>query len=131
MINKWDSFIKNHLLAEGLKKGSIHSLDGQVLATSHNFPITAQEARSVLLCLSENCPATFSLAGIDYTVKKSYSHFIHGESDRGGCVLARSKQALIVAIHDEKTHQTAAALLVTRLAQHLDECDDRVLNYCS
>jgi hypothetical protein len=123
MTNPWTAYVKDYLQAEGLRKASIHTLDGHVLATSERFSITAEQASRVWLYLKLKAKApleSLTIAGLEYRINRCYTNFIYGHRETGGCVLAPSGDLLVIALHDEKMHAIQAVRIVIRLVEHLN-----------
>lgn len=123
MNNRWNTYIKDHLQAEGLKKASIHTLDGQVLAASDKFSVTAEQASRVWVHLKLKTKAPMiplTIAGLDYPIHHNYQNFIYGHRETGGCVLATTRDVLVIAVHDQKMHAIEAVRIVTRLLELLN-----------
>jgi len=123
MSNPWNAYIQDYLQAEGLKKASIHTEDGQTLAATDRFSVTAEQARHVWLSLKPKANAplvSLTIAGLDYRINNYYTNFIYGYRETGGCILAPADNVLIVALHDEKMHAIQAVRIVTQLIQHLN-----------
>lgn len=129
MFDKWHSYLKNALLAEGLKKASIHDLNGHVLAAAPKFTITREQAVLIIAHFRQikNGPQIrLNIADEQYLVQRCYSSFIYGQQGQKGCFMALTPAALIVALHDEKVHSAVAALKVAQLIErttmaHLQE----------
>jgi hypothetical protein len=124
MFDKWHSYLKNALLAEGLKKASIHDLDGHVLAAAPKFAITREQAVCIIAHFRQikNGPQIrLNIADEQYLVQRYYSSFIYGQLGQKGCFMALTPNALIVALHDEKVHSAVAALKVAQLIERTTE----------
>ncbi len=120
MFDKWHSYLKNALLAEGLKKASIHDLEGHVLAAAPKFAITREQAVCIIAHFRQikNGPQIrLNIADEQYLVQRHYSSFIYGQKGQTGCFMALTPDALIVALHDEKIHSAVAALKVAQLIE--------------
>jgi Profilin len=118
MFDKWHSYLKNALLAEGLRKASIHDFSGRVLAAAPNFAITREQALRIIVHFRQikNGPQIrLDIADEQYLVQRSYSSFIYGQRGLKGCFMALTNEALIIALHDEKTHSAVAAIKVAHL----------------
>lgn len=120
MFDKWDSYLRNALLAEGLRKASIHDLDGQVLAATPEFAITREQALCIIVHFRQiktGPQISLGIADEQYRVQRCYSTFIYGQCGRKGCLMALTHEALIIAIHDEKIHSAVAAIKVAQLIE--------------
>lgn len=123
MSNPWSTYIQDYLQAEGLKKASIHTEDGQALAATDRFSVTCEQASRAWLSLKlkANAPlVSLTIAGLDYRINNYYTNFIYGYRETGGCILAPANNVLIVALHDEKMHAIQAVRIVIRLIQQLN-----------
>ncbi|WP_397449201.1 profilin [Pseudomonas sp. NA-150] len=120
MFDKWHTYLKNALLAEGLRKASIHNLNGDVLAVAPNFSITREQALCIIVHFKQikNGPQIrLNIADEQYLVQRHYSSFIYGQYGMKGCFMALTSEALIIALHDEKLHSTVAAIKVANLIE--------------
>jgi Profilin len=120
MFDKWHAYLKNALLAEGLRKASIHDLNGQVLAAAPKFAITREQALCIIVHFRQirNGPQIrLNIADEQYLVQRHYSNFIYGQQGQKGCFMALTPEALIVALHDEKVHSAVAAIKVAQLIE--------------
>ncbi|MBW5422014.1 hypothetical protein GKQ77_10600 [Streptomyces sp. BG9H] len=126
-MGNWQAYVGTSLVGTGhVSQGAIFSLDGQEWASSPDLHITQDEANRIIAALNGETKAKdqlFSkglfLAGQRYVMARCEDRTIYGRTGRGGAAIAKSKQAVIIGIHNEEMMAGNASSTVESLADYL------------
>ncbi|EGO61466.1 hypothetical protein NEUTE1DRAFT_144645 [Neurospora tetrasperma FGSC 2508] len=92
-------------------------------AVSPGFTVSADEMKSIaaLFTLADAC--SLHVGGQRYIVFRGEDRSVYGRQGKTGIVIAKTKQAILIAHHDENTQAGNAAATVEALADYLVELD--------
>lgn len=119
----WQAYVDNNLLGTGkISKAAILGQEGGVWATSKNYQLSPQEQTTILT--AHNNPDATQANGIRLANTKFFTlsadpRSIYGKKGADGCLLVKSKRAIIVAEYTTPNQHSEAATVVESLADYL------------
>jgi len=122
----WQAYIDTSLVGTGtVDEAAIFSKDGKdSWAVSPGFKITPEELKNIISGLSAPDPLWaegFKVNGAKYMMVRAEENLIVAKKGKEGMVVARTKQALILAHHGDEVLTQACTNTVEGLATYLLE----------
>ncbi|KAJ7054191.1 profilin [Mycena amicta] len=119
----WQAYVDTNLIGSGkIAKAAILGLQGGVWATSAGYTLSVEEQKAVVAAFS-NLEGVQSnglrLAGLKFFTTTADDRVIHGKKGGDGYVIAKTKQAILVAEYVQPVQAPEAALVVEGLADYL------------
>ncbi|KIP11291.1 hypothetical protein PHLGIDRAFT_10763 [Phlebiopsis gigantea 11061_1 CR5-6] len=119
----WQAYVDTNLVGSGkIKSAAILGRQGGVWATSSGFNLTPEE-QATLLAAHDNTAQTqasgIRLAGVKYLTISVDERSINGKKGVDGCVIVRTKQAILIGTYTTPSQQSEAAVVVEGLADYL------------
>ncbi|KAJ8508329.1 hypothetical protein ONZ45_g9385 [Pleurotus djamor] len=119
----WQSYVDTNLVGSGkVTKACILGQQGGVWATSPGFNLAPDEQAFILKAFDnpENTQANgIRLAGQKYFTLQATPNHVYGKHQANGCVLVKSKQAILVAVYETPIQQPETASVVEALGEYL------------
>jgi profilin len=119
----WQSYVDEQLLSGGkIKRAAILGLSGGVWATSAGFTLSPEEQKAAISAWKDPT-ATQSggvrLAGQKFFTLQVTDRSVYGKKAADGCILVKTKQAVLVAEYVAPIQQPEAVPVVEALADYL------------
>ncbi|MGW7440160.1 profilin [Streptomyces sp. NPDC054849] len=126
-MGSWQAYVDTSLVGTGhVSQGAIFSLDGQEWGSSPDLHITQDEANRISAALNGDTEAknqlfgeALFLAGQRYVMARCEDRSIYGRTGRVGAAIARTRQAVVIGIHNEEMMAGNASSAVESLADYL------------
>ncbi|TCD68130.1 profilin, required for normal timing of actin polymerization in response to thermal stress [Steccherinum ochraceum] len=119
----WQAYVDDSLIGTGkVNKAAIIGLAGGVWASSPGYTLSAQEQSAIVQAFHDSGAATASgvrLAGQKFFVLQANDRSIYGKKQADGCVLVKTKQAVLVTEYTAPTQQVESTVIVEKLADYL------------
>jgi len=119
----WQAYVDTNLVGSGkVQKAAILGLLGGVWATTAGYTLTAEEQKNVVNAFKNPEAAQSSgvrLAGRKFFTLSANERSIYGKKQADGCVLVKTKQAVLVAEYIAPIQQPEAVSVVESLADYL------------
>lgn len=119
----WQSYVDDHLINTGkVQKAAILGLAGGVWAKSAGYELNVQEQKAAVEAFKnpDNVRASgIRLAGQKFFTLTADQRSIYGKKQADGCILVKTKQAVLVAEYVAPTQQAEAVPIVEKLADYL------------
>ncbi|KIJ62298.1 hypothetical protein HYDPIDRAFT_114791 [Hydnomerulius pinastri MD-312] len=119
----WQSYVDSNLVGSGrVKRAAIIGLSGGVWATSPGYTLSAEEQKAIKNGFEHNDQVQASgirLAGQKFFTVRCDARSIYGKKQADGCVLVKTKQAVLVAEYVAPTQAGECTTIVEGLADHL------------
>ncbi|KAJ3524030.1 hypothetical protein NM688_g8632 [Phlebia brevispora] len=119
----WQAYVDTNLLGSGhVRKAAILGRQGGVWATSSGFTLSSDEQKAVIHAFENQDQVQASgirLAGEKYFTLSVNERSIYGKKGANGCVIVRTKQAILVTVYEAPTQASEATVVVEGLADYL------------
>jgi len=119
----WQVYVDSNLVGSGkVQQAAIIGLQGGVWAASPGFSLSADEQKAVTKVHLDPGKAQSEgvrLAGQKYFTIQSGERSIYGKKQADGCLLVKTKQAVLVAVYKAPTQAAEATPIVEGLADYL------------
>eukprot|EP00158_Paraphelidium_tribonemae_P008184 Partr_v1_DN28501_c0_g1_i1_m73382 putative Binds to actin and affects the structure of the cytoskeleton. At high concentrations, profilin prevents the polymerization of actin, whereas it enhances it at low concentrations (By len=103
----WQAYVDTNLVGTGkVSMAAIHGHNGTVWATSKGFSASTAEVLTIAKAFTDASGIRANgiiVAGQKYFALKTDDRSIYGKKGAGGIILVKTKQAILVAVYDEKT----------------------------
>ncbi|GJE98236.1 profilin [Phanerochaete sordida] len=119
----WQAYVDTNLVGTGkVAQAAILGQQGGVWAQSAGFNLSADEQKAVVGAHANI--DTVRASGIRLNGKKYFTlnadeNSIQGKMGGDGCIIVKTKQAILVAVYTAPTQQVEANLIVQGLADYL------------
>jgi len=119
----WQSYVDDHLLKTGkIQKAAILGQAGGVWATSNGYKLSLEEQKAAANAHKD--PGATQGRGVHLSGQKFFTlsadgRSIYGKKGADGCVLVKTKQAILVAEYKAPIQQPEAVKVVEGLADYL------------
>jgi len=119
----WDSYISDQLIAAGtVTKAAIVGLDGTTWASSEGFSVSQQEVQNIIAAFTE--PDAMRANGmyvneVKYFFLGGSEEVLRGRKEDKGVHVAKTNQAVIIALYQEPIKGGACAQTVEALGDYL------------
>jgi len=122
-IMSWQTYVDTNLVGSGkVAKAAILGQAGGVWATSPGFELSAAEQKAAIGLLNNKEAAQASgitLAGTKYFALQVDERKFYGKKAADGCVIVKTKQAILVTAHSAPIQLAESATTVETLADYL------------
>ncbi|OSX62169.1 hypothetical protein POSPLADRAFT_1039961 [Postia placenta MAD-698-R-SB12] len=119
----WQAYVDNNLVGSGkVSKAAIIGLAGGVWASSAGYTLSAQEQKDIVAAFANPAQAQASgvrLAGQKFFVLQANDRSIYGKKQADGCVLVKTKQAVLVTEYVAPLQAPESTPIVENLADYL------------
>jgi len=121
----WQAYVDTNLVGtQKIAKASILGQQGGVWATSSGFTLSAEEQKAVINAFHDRDAVQANgirLAGVKYftTTAEVGEPVVMGKKGGDGCVLAKSSQAILVAVYQAPIQAAEARKVVEDLKDYL------------
>ncbi|CDS06991.1 hypothetical protein LRAMOSA09514 [Lichtheimia ramosa] len=119
----WQGYIDQSLLGSGnVTQAAMYSLNGDCLATSPDFQLSATEVQEIVNGFDDSSPLYskgMSVNGVNYAVIYATDRSIYGRKKASGVCLVKTKQCLLVGVYTEGIQNGDCAKTVEELADYL------------
>ncbi|KAF8500115.1 profilin [Gautieria morchelliformis] len=119
----WQAYVDTNLLGTGkIAKAAILGQSGGVWATSTGYTLSQQEQAAVLSAFSkpdETQANGIRLSGTKFFTIQTGERSVYGKKAADGCLLVKTKQAVLVAEYAAPTQAPEATTIVEGLADYL------------
>ncbi|KAI0725903.1 profilin [Fomitopsis betulina] len=119
----WQAYVDSNLLGTGkVTKAAIIGLQGGVWASSAGYTLSAQEQKDIVNAFNNPGSAQASgirLAGQKFFTLQANDRSIYGKKAADGCVLVKTKQAVLIAEYSAPVQAPEATPVVEGLADYL------------
>ncbi|KZT38274.1 Profilin/allergen [Sistotremastrum suecicum HHB10207 ss-3] len=119
----WQAYVDTNLLGSGkVNRAAILGQKGGVWAASSSYTLSAQEQAAAVKLFADPAQAQANgvrLGGQKFFVINANERSVYGKKGGSGCVLVKTKQAVLVAEYDPPTQQTECTTIVEGLADYL------------
>ncbi|KAG8982948.1 profilin, required for normal timing of actin polymerization in response to thermal stress [Tulasnella sp. JGI-2019a] len=120
----WQEYVDNNLVGSGkVTRAAILGQKGGVWAKSSGFEIPVAEQTAILNIFSnpENAQATGArIAGVKYFALQVTPQSFYGKKAADGCVIRKTKQAVIVTVYDAPVQAQECTSTVESLGDYLE-----------
>ncbi|KAF9647097.1 profilin [Thelephora ganbajun] len=119
----WQSYVDDQLIKTGkVQKAAILGQAGGVWATSTGYNLSPEEQRAVIAGFKDL--ATIQASGVRLGSQKFFTlsasdRSVYGKKGPDGCILVKTKQAILVAEYVAPIQQPEAVNVVEKLADYL------------
>ncbi|RPD65417.1 profilin [Lentinus tigrinus ALCF2SS1-7] len=119
----WQAYVDTNLLGTGkISKAAIVGLAGGVWASSPGYTLSADEQKTIVSAFND--PANTQAHGIRLAGQKFFTlsandRSVYGKKGGDGCVLVKTKQAVLVAEYTAPIQAPEATPVVENLADYL------------
>ncbi|KAJ7100772.1 profilin [Mycena belliarum] len=119
----WQAYVDTNLVGSGkVKKAAILGQAGGVWASSAGYTLSTEEQKAIVSAFG-NLDAVrtsgLKLAGVKFFTTTADENVIHGKKGGDGYVIAKTKQAILVAEYSPPIQAPEAAPVVEGLADYL------------
>lgn len=119
----WQSYVDDRLLATGAaSEAAIYGIGGDVWAASRGFVLHDDEFQTIANGFDnfdDIMSAGFYINGEKYSTASVNEDYIYGKKSFSGAVLFKTKQTIIIALHDSTIKASDCAKLTGDLANYL------------
>jgi len=119
----WQAYVDQNLVGTGrIQQAAIIGLDGNTWATSAGFAVAPAEGKKVsgaFVNPSDIIASGVVLNNVKYLALRYDNRSIYGKKGPGGCVLVKTKQAILIGIYGEGTQPGDATNIVEKLGDYL------------
>jgi len=119
----WQDVVNTQLIGKDLTKAAICGHDGNLLAKSENFNVTAGELQAILQKYdnrSQLAASGFVLGGQKYFYISGYDEVIRGKQTKlRGVHLVKTNQTLLVGVYEDPMNPARAATVTEKLGDYL------------
>ncbi|KAI9566062.1 profilin [Boletus coccyginus] len=119
----WQVYVDSNLLGSGMvKRAAILGVKGGVWATSAGYALSPQEQKAIIGAFNDQDATQASgvrLAGQKFFTLRCDHERIYGKKGADGCVLVKTKQAILVTEYVAPTQAPEATPVVEGLADYL------------
>ncbi|CAK5276704.1 unnamed protein product [Mycena citricolor] len=119
----WQTYVDTNLVGSGkISKAAIVGQQGGVWATSPGFELSAEEQKAITAAHNNTDSVLASgvrLAGTKYFATQADARSIYGKKGGDGCVLVKTKQAILVTEYVLPAQAGEAVKVVEELADYL------------
>ncbi|KIO32638.1 hypothetical protein M407DRAFT_241333 [Tulasnella calospora MUT 4182] len=119
----WQTYVDTNLVGTGkVSKAAIVGQQGGVWATSPGFTLSQEEQNAVVGAWRDPSVVQASgvkLASVKYFTLQATPEHIYGKKGADGCIIVKTKQAILVAVYGEPTQAPEATTVVEGLADYL------------
>ncbi|KIO32639.1 hypothetical protein M407DRAFT_241334 [Tulasnella calospora MUT 4182] len=124
----WQTYVDSNLLGTGkIAHAAILGQQGGVWATSPGFTLSPQEQSAIVGAwndLDRIQANGVRLAGTKYfTIQTTPGRSIYGKSRADGCIIVKTKQAILVTVYNAPVQAAEATPVVESLADYLISVD--------
>ncbi|KAH7926590.1 Profilin/allergen [Leucogyrophana mollusca] len=120
----WKDFVDNLLGSNKVSKAAILGQKGGVWASSPGYSLSPQEQKAAIEAFNNPSGAQANgvrLANQKFFVLVANERSVYGKKQASGCVLVKTKQAVIVAEYDPPIQAGEATPVVEGLADYMIE----------
>ncbi|KAG8766103.1 profilin, required for normal timing of actin polymerization in response to thermal stress [Ceratobasidium sp. 428] len=119
----WQGYVDNNLVGSGkVTKGAIVGQQGGVWATSPGFTLSQEEQNKITKLFNDPAAAQsggVTLAGVKYFAVQADDQKFYGKKAADGCVLVKTKQAILVTVHNAPIQMGESAPVVESVGDYL------------
>jgi len=122
----WQAYVDSNLLGTGkIAKAAILGQAGGVWATSAGYTLTPEEQKAIISFLANKAGLEqaqsngIRLAGQKFFTLQANERSIYGKKAADGCILVKTKQAILVAEYVAPIQAPEAVPVVESLADYL------------
>ncbi|KAI0366020.1 profilin [Pilatotrama ljubarskyi] len=119
----WQAYVDTNLVGSGkISKAAIIGLAGGVWAASPGYNLSADEQKSIVNAFNKPEDALahgVRLAGQKFFTLKADDRSIYGKKQADGCIIVKTKQAVLVAEYAAPVQAPEATPIVENLADYL------------
>ncbi|KAI0746700.1 profilin [Daedaleopsis nitida] len=119
----WQAYVDTNLVGSGkISKAAIVGLGGGVWASSAGFTLSTEEQQKVIGAFTNADNVRqhgILLAGQKFFVLRADDRSVYGKKGSDGCVLVKTKQAVLVAEYGQPVQAGEATPVVENLADYL------------
>ncbi|KAI0635071.1 profilin [Trametes polyzona] len=119
----WQAYVDNNLLGTGkISKAAILGQAGGVWASSPGYTLSADEQKAIVNAFNkpdEVLASGVRLAGQKFFTLQANDRSIYGKKQADGCILVKTKQAVLVAEYTAPVQAPEATPIVENLADYL------------
>ncbi|CCL99615.1 uncharacterized protein FIBRA_01633 [Fibroporia radiculosa] len=119
----WQAYVDNNLIGTGkVSKAAILGLAGGVWASSPGYTLSSDEQKAIIASFASPGTAQASgirLAGQKFFTLQANERSIYGKKAADGCVLVKTKQAVLVTEYVAPLQAPEATPIVESLADYL------------
>ncbi|KAI0691432.1 profilin [Cytidiella melzeri] len=119
----WQTYVDSNLVGSGkVAKAAIVGAQGGVWASTAGFNLSSEEQKVITTLHASPDTAQANgirLAGQKYFTIEANPRSIYGKKQADGCILVKTKQAILVAIYEGPTQAGEATPVVEGLADYL------------
>ncbi|KAI0826713.1 profilin [Trametes gibbosa] len=119
----WQAYVDTNLVGSGkISKAAIIGLAGGVWASTPGYTLSAEEQKAIIAGFNDATAVQGSgvrLAGQKFFVLQANPRSIYGKKQADGCVLVKTKQAVLVTEYTSPTQASEATIIVESLADYL------------
>ncbi|KAH9945559.1 profilin [Amylocystis lapponica] len=119
----WQAYVDTNLLGTGkVSKAAIIGLAGGVWASSPGFNLSADEQKAAVAAFTDPAGAQASgirLGGQKFFTLQANERSLYGKKAADGCVLVKTKQAVLVTEYTAPIQAAEATPVVESLADYL------------
>ncbi|KAH9846389.1 profilin [Lenzites betulinus] len=119
----WQAYVDTNLVGSGkIARAAIIGLAGGVWASSPGYTLSADEQKAIIAGFANTDAVVTSgvrLAGQKFFVLRVVDHSIYGKKQADGCVIVKTKQAVLVAEYQSPIQAPEATVVVEALADYL------------
>ncbi|EPT04760.1 hypothetical protein FOMPIDRAFT_1021623 [Fomitopsis schrenkii] len=119
----WQAYVDTNLIGtQKVTKAAIIGLQGGVWASSPGYTLSAQEQKDIVNAFNNPAAAQASgirLAGQKFFTLQATDRSIYGKKAADGCVLVKTKQAVLVTEYSAPIQAPEATPVVESLADYL------------
>jgi len=119
----WQAYVDTNLIGTGkVKRAAILGQSGGVWAANAGYTLSPDEQKTIVAAFKD--PTKIREHGVLLSGKKFFTlqandRSIYGKKGADGCVLVKTKQAVLVAEYEAPIQQTEATVVVEGLADYL------------
>ncbi|KAI0716038.1 profilin [Cerioporus squamosus] len=119
----WQAYVDNNLIGTGkINKAAIVGLAGGVWASSPGYTLSADEQKAIVNAFKDATTTQANgirLAGQKFFTLQANDRSVYGKKGGDGCILVKTKQAVLVAEYGAPTQAPEATPVVENLADYL------------
>jgi len=119
----WQAYVDNNLLGTNkVQKAAILGQAGGVWAASSGYKLSNEEQKAVISAFNDPSLTQSNgirLAGTKFFVIQADKDRVYGKKGPDGCVLVKTKQAVLVTEYHAPIQQPEAVVIVEALADYL------------
>ncbi|EIW55824.1 profilin [Trametes versicolor FP-101664 SS1] len=119
----WQAYVDTNLIGTGkIQKAAIIGLAGGVWASSPGYTLSAEEQKAIVTGFENPSSLQSSgvrLAGQKFFTLQANERSIYGKKAADGCIIVKTKQAVLVAEYTAPNQAPEATPVVENLADYL------------